>query len=249
MKVMVPIKRVVDYNVRIQVKPDGSGVNTNGVKMSVNPFDEIALEEAVRMKEAGAAEEVIAVTLGAKVCQEQLRTALAMGADRAIHVETEEEVQPLLAARILAKLVEKEGFGLVLAGKQAIDDDNGQTPQMLAGILNWPQAMFASSIEIDGDSATVRREVDAGIETIKVTLPAVISADLRLNEPRYVKLPDIMKAKKKTIDVMSPDDLGVASAPVVKTLKTDRPPERPPGVKVESVDQLLEFLKDKGVLA
>lgn len=249
MKVMVPIKRVVDYNVRIQVKPDGSGVNTAGVKMSVNPFDEIALEEAIRMREAGTATEVVAVTIGPKVCQEQLRTALAMGAERAIHVETDAEIQPLMGARILSKLVEQEAPQLVLCGKQAIDDDNNQTAQMLAGLLDWPQALFASEIQIQGDQATVKREVDAGIEALQVSLPAVISADLRLNEPRYVKLPDIMKAKRKPIDVVELDSLGVQAPPMIEVLKTERPAERAAGVKVESVDALVAALKDRGVLS
>lgn len=248
MKVLVGIKRVVDYHVRIQVKQDGSGVNTDGVKMSMNPFDEIAVEEAIRMKEAGNASEVIVATIGPKVCQEQLRTALAMGADKAIHVETDEEVQPLTAARVLAELVSKEQPNLVLTGKLAIDDDNGQTPQMLAALLNWPQACFASEITFDGDALAVKREVDAGIESIKVSLPAVVSADLRLNEPRYVKLPDIMKAKRKPLEKIAISDMSVEIAPSVKTLKTSPPATREAGVKVETVDELVSMLKERGVL-
>ncbi len=248
MKILVSVKRVVDYNVRIQVKPDGSGVVTDGVKMSMNPFDEIAVEEALRIKEAGNAEEIIAVTIGPKAAQEQLRTALAMGADRAIHVETEDAIQPLTAGRILKALAEKEEPGLVLLGKQAIDDDQGQTGQMLAALWNRPQATFASKIALDGDKARVTREVDAGLETIEVDLPAVVTTDLRLNEPRYVKLPDIMKAKKKQIDTATMDDLGVEAAEVLKVTKTAPPPERQGGKKVESVDELVSELKNRGLI-
>lgn len=248
MKVLVGIKRVVDYHVRIQVKQDGSGVNTDGVKMSMNPFDEIAVEEAIRMREAGNASEVIVATIGPKVCQEQLRTALAMGADKAIHVETDEDVQPLTAARVLAELVNKEQSNIVLTGKLAIDDDNGQTPQMLAALLNWPQACFASEIAFDGDALVVKREVDAGIESIKVSLPAVVSADLRLNEPRYVKLPDIMKAKRKPLETIAISELNVETAPSVKTIKTAPPATREAGVKVETVEELVSMLKERGVL-
>lgn len=248
MKILVGVKRVVDYNVRIQVKPDGSGIATNGVKMSMNPFDEIAIEEALRIKEAGNAAEVIAVTMGPKVAQEQLRTALAMGADRAIHVETDEDIQPLTAARIFKALCDKESPKIVLLGKQAIDDDNSQTAQMLAAISHWPQATFASSITLDGDKATVIREVDAGLETLSVDLPAIISADLRLNEPRYVKLPDIMKAKRKTIDTFTLDELAVEPAPAIKILKTSPPAKRQAGIKVESVDELVAALKEKGLV-
>ena len=248
MKILVGVKRVVDYNVRIQVKPDGSGVATDGVKMSMNPFDEIAVEEALRIKEAGQAEEVIVTTIGPKACQEQLRTALAMGADRAIHVLTDEEIQPLTGARILKALADKESPKIVLLGKQAIDDDNNQTAQMLGALSHWPQATFASEVKVEGDTATVTREVDAGLETISVDLPAVISADLRLNEPRYVKLPDIMKAKRKPLETVSVSDLGVEQAAAVKVLKTAAPAKRTAGIKVDSVDQLVAALKEKGLI-
>ncbi|ORU93309.1 MAG: EtfB protein [Cycloclasticus sp. symbiont of Poecilosclerida sp. N] len=248
MKILVGVKRVVDFNVRIQVKPDGSGVATDGVKMSMNPFDEIAVEEALRIKEAGNAEEVIVATIGPKACQEQLRTALAMGADRAIHVLTDEEIQPLTGARILKALADKESPKIVMLGKQAIDDDNNQTAQMLGALSHWPQATFASKVKIDGDTATVTREVDAGLETLSVDLPAVISADLRLNEPRYVKLPDIMKAKRKPLEVIEIADLGVEVAPAVKVLKTVAPAKREAGIKVESVTELVTALKEKGLI-
>jgi electron transfer flavoprotein beta subunit len=248
MKILVGVKRVVDFNVRIQVKPDGSGVATDGVKMSMNPFDEIAVEEALRIKEAGHAEEVIVTTIGPKACQEQLRTALAMGADRAIHVLTDEEIQPLTGARILKALADKESPKIVLLGKQAIDDDNNQTAQMLGALSHWPQATFASEVKIDGDTATVTREVDAGLETISVDLPAVISADLRLNEPRYIKLPDIMKAKRKPLETVSIEDLGVEHAAAVKVLKTSAPAKREAGIKVASVDELVAALKEKGLI-
>ncbi|RKZ47652.1 MAG: EtfB protein [Gammaproteobacteria bacterium] len=247
MKILVAVKRVVDFNVRIQVKADGSGVASDGVKMSMNPFDEIAVEEALRLKEAGKAEEVIAITIGPKASQEQLRTALAMGADRAIHVETDEDIQPLTAARILNAIIDKEEPKIVMLGKQAIDDDNNQTAQMLAALANWPQATFASQLEVDGDVANVTREVDAGLETIAVDLPAVISADLRLNEPRYVKLPDIMKAKRKPIDTFTLADLGVEAAASVKVLKTSAPATRQAGIKVETVDELVVALKERGL--
>jgi electron transfer flavoprotein beta subunit len=248
MKLMVSVKRVVDYNVRIQVKPDGSGVVTDGVKMSMNPFDEIAMEEALRIKEAGNAEEIIAVTIGEQKAQEQLRTALAMGADRAIHVEVDEDIQPLTAARVLKALADKEQPGMVLLGKQAIDDDQGQTGQMLAALWDRPQATFASKVDLDGQKAKVTREVDAGLETIEVDLPAVVTTDLRLNEPRYVKLPDIMKAKKKPIDTTSLADLGVEAAPGLKVTNTAPPPERQGGKKVESVDELVSELKNRGLI-
>ena len=248
MKILVGVKRVVDYNVRIQVKPDGSGVATDGIKMSMNPFDEIAVEEALRIKETGHAEEVIVTTIGPKACQEQLRTALAMGADRAIHVLTDEEIQPLTGARILKALADKESPKIVLLGKQAIDDDNNQTAQMLGALSHWPQATFASEVKIEGDTATVTREVDAGLETISVDLPAVISADLRLNEPRYVKLPDIMKAKRKPLETLSIEDLGVEHASAVKVLKTAAPAKRQAGIKVESVTELVTALKEKGLI-
>jgi len=248
MKILVGVKRVVDFNVRIQVKPDGSGVATDGVKMSMNPFDEIAVEEALRIKEAGNAEEVIVATIGPKACQEQLRTALAMGADRAIHVLTDEEIQPLTGARILKALVDKESPKIVMLGKQAIDDDNNQTAQMLGALAHWPQATFASEVKIDGDTATVTREVDAGLETLSVDLPAVISADLRLNEPRYVKLPDIMKAKRKPLEAIPLADLGVEIAPAVNVLKTTAPAKREAGIKVETVAELVSALKEKGLI-
>lgn len=248
MKILVGVKRVVDFNVRIQVKADGSGVATDGVKMSMNPFDEIAIEEALRLKEAGKAEEVIAITIGPKACQEQLRTALAMGADRAIHVETDEEIQPLTAARILKAIVDKEEPKIVMLGKQAIDDDNNQTPQMLAALSSWPQATFASRLEVDGDIANVTREVDAGLETLEVDLPAVISADLRLNEPRYVKLPDIMKAKRKPLETFTLTDIGVEQAASVTVLKTSPPTERQAGIKVATVEELITALKEKELI-
>jgi len=248
MKVLVPIKRVVDYNVRIRVKSDGSGVETDGVKMSMNPFDEIAVEEALRMREAGKAEEVIPVTIGHAKCEEQLRSALAMGADRAIHIVTDDEVQPHNAARILAKIVEQEGAGLVLMGKQAIDDDRNQTPQMLAAVLDWPQATFASKIELADGSAKVAREVDAGIENIDVDLPAVISADLRLNEPRFIKLPDIMKAKRKPLDKVELGSLGVDIKPGLTVTKTAPPPQREPGRMVKDIPELISALQDKGLI-
>ncbi|HYW93557.1 MAG TPA: electron transfer flavoprotein subunit beta/FixA family protein [Gammaproteobacteria bacterium] len=248
MKVMVCVKRVVDYNVRIQVKPDESGVVTEGVKMSMNPFDEIAVEEALRLKEAGKVDEIVAVTIGPQQAQEQLRTALAMGADRAILVQSDEAVQPLTAARVFAELARKEEPGVVLMGKQAIDDDQGQTGQMTAALWQRPQATFASKVEIEGESAKVTREIDAGLETIEVDLPAVITTDLRLNEPRYVKLPDIMKAKKKTIDNTTVDDLGVEAAKPLKLTRTAPPPARQGGKKVESVQELVSELKNKGLI-
>ncbi|MDN5862562.1 MAG: electron transfer flavoprotein subunit beta/FixA family protein [Salinisphaera sp.] len=248
MKVLVAIKRAIDYNVRVQLKSDGSGVVTEGVKHSINPFDEIAVEEAMRWRESGAAEEVVAVTIGPQAAQEQLRTALAFGCDRGIHVKTDDEVAPLTAARVFAALVEKEAPQVLLMGKQAIDDDNNQTGQMTAGLLDWPQATFASRIELSDASAKVTREVDAGLETIDVDLPAVITVDLRLNEPRYLKLPNIMKAKKKPVDDLSLDDLGVEAAAALTTTKTAPPPEREAGVMVESVEELVAKLKDKGLL-
>lgn len=248
MKILVGVKRVVDYNVRIQVKADGSGVATDGVKMSMNPFDEIAVEEALRIKEAGKAEEVVAVTIGPKVCQEQLRTALAMGADRAIHVETDDEIQPLTGARILKAVADKEEPQIVLLGKQAIDDDNNQTAQMLAGLSHWPQATFASEVVIEDNTAQVTREIDSGLETLSVDLPAVISVDLRLNEPRYVKLPNIMKAKRKPIETLTLAELNVEVAPSVTVLKTSAPAKREAGIKVESVDELVTILKEKGLI-
>ena len=247
-KIMVGLKRVVDYNVRIRVKPDGSGVITDGVKMSINPFDEIALEEALRIKERGEAEEVIVVSIGPADAQQQLRTGLAMGADRAILVQTDELVEPLDAARTLLKLIEKESPELVIVGKQAIDDDNGQTGAMLAALWDRPQATCVSEVTFADGKASVTREVDSGLETIEVDLPAVLTADLRLNEPRYVKLPDIMKAKRKPLETLSMEDLGVALEPQLKIVKTDPPAQRQKGVMVEDVDGLISALKDKGLL-
>jgi electron transfer flavoprotein beta subunit len=245
MKVLVAVKRVVDYNVKIRVKADGSGVETANVKMSMNPFDEIANEEAIRLKERGQAEEVVAVSLGEAKCQETLRTALAMGADRAIHVQTDAELQPLAVASLLAKVVEREQPGLIILGKQAIDDDSNQTAQMLAALLGWPQATFASKLEFKDGGLEVTREVDAGLETIAIKLPAVVSCDLRLNEPRYASLPNIMKAKRKPIDTLSPDELGVDVAPRLKTLKVEEPPTRQSGVRVASVAELVDKLRNE----
>jgi electron transfer flavoprotein beta subunit len=246
-RILVGIKRVVDYNVRIRVKPDGSGVMLDGVKMSINPFDEIALEEALRIKERGEAEEVVAMTVGPADCQQQLRTALAMGADRALHVETTQSVDPLTGARLLLKLVEREQPFLVILGKQAIDDDNNQTGQMLAALWNRPQATFASKIELTESSAKVVREVDAGLETLEIDLPAVITTDLRLNEPRYVKLPDIMKAKKKPLETIALDSLGVEVRSRFKVVKTEPPAPRQRGVMVKDVAELVAALKQKGL--
>jgi electron transfer flavoprotein beta subunit len=243
MKVLVPVKRVVDYNVKVRVKSDGSGVDIANVKMSMNPFDEIAVEEAVRLKEKGAVTEVVAVSCGVQQCQETLRTAMAIGADRAILVQTDEELQPLAVAKILKALVDKEQPGLVILGKQAIDDDCNQTGQMLAALCDLPQATFASKVEISGDSANVTREVDGGLETLKVKLPAVVTTDLRLNEPRYVTLPNIMKAKKKQLDVVKPADLGVDARAHLKILKVSEPPKRGAGVKVPDVATLVAKLK------
>lgn len=243
MKVLVPVKRVVDYNVKVRVKSDQSGVDTANVKMSMNPFDEIAIEEAVRLKESGVASEVIAVSCGLQSCQETLRTAMAIGADRAILVETDAELQPLAVAKLLQALLVKESAELVIMGKQAIDDDANQTGQMLAALADLPQATFASKLEVAGGKAKVTREVDGGLETIEVTLPAVVTTDLRLNEPRYVTLPNIMKAKKKQLDKFSPADLGVDPAPRLKTLKVSEPPGRQAGVKVPDVGTLVARLK------
>ncbi|MGC4394312.1 electron transfer flavoprotein subunit beta/FixA family protein [Hydrogenophaga sp. T2] len=245
MKVLVPVKRVVDYNVKVRVKSDGSGVDIANVKMSMNPFDEIAVEEAVRLKEKGAATEVIAVSCGVAQCQETLRTAMAIGADRAILVETSEELQPLAVAKLLKALVDKEQPGLVILGKQAIDDDCNQTGQMLAALAGLPQATFASKVEIDGQNAKVTREVDGGLETLSIAMPAVITTDLRLNEPRYVTLPNIMKAKKKPLETIKPEDLGVDVAPRIKTLKVSEPPKRGAGVKVPDVATLVSKLKNE----
>jgi electron transfer flavoprotein beta subunit len=245
MKVLVPVKRVVDYNVKVRVKTDGSGVDIANVKMSMNPFDEIACEEAIRLKEAGKATEIVAVSLGEAKCQETLRTALAMGADRAILVETTVELQPLAVAKLLKAIVEREQPGLVLMGKQAIDDDSNQTPQMLAALLGWPQATFVSKLQLEDGKASVSREVDEGLEQLAVKLPAVISVDLRLNEPRYASLPNIMKAKKKPVDVLKPEDLGVDAAPRLRYLRYEEPPKRQAGAKVGSVAELVAKLKDE----
>lgn len=247
-KILVGLKRVVDYNVRVRVRADGSGVETDGVKMSINPFDEIALEEALRIKERGDASEVIVVSIGPAEAQQQLRTGLAMGADRAILVESSEHVDPLTAARLLLELVNREQPGLVLLGKQAIDDDNNQTGQMLAALWDRPQATFASKLEIAGDKATVTREVDIGLETVEIDLPAVVTSDLRLNEPRYVKLPDIMKAKKKPLDTLSPDELGVTAAAGLTHVAYEPPAQRQKGIMVEDVAGLVSALTDKGLL-
>ena len=243
MKVLVAVKRVVDYNVKVRVKSDGTGVDTAGVKMSMNPFDEIAVEEAVRLKEKGAATEIVAVSCGVTACGETLRTAMAIGADRGVLVESEAELQPLAVAKLLKAVVEKEGAQLVILGKQAIDDDSNQTGQMLAALLGWSQATFASKVELDGTQAKVTREVDGGLETIAVKLPAVITTDLRLNEPRYVTLPNIMKAKKKPLDTLKPEELGVDVSPRLKTLKVAEPPKRGAGVKVPDVATLVARLK------
>jgi len=248
MKILVGIKRVVDFNVRIRVRSDGSGVDTDGVKMSINPFDEIALEQALRIREAGDAEEVIVVSLGGSECQQQLRTGLAMGADRAIHIDTAENLQPLTIARAFLKLTEKEQPGLVMLGKQAIDGDNSQTGQMLAALWDRPQATFASGLELSGNTATVVREVDAGLETIEVDLPAVITVDLRLNEPRFVKLPDIMKAKRKPLDVIPLDDLGVTPQNDLQISHHAPPPVRQRGMMVENAAQLVAELKNRGLV-
>ncbi len=245
MKILVPVKRVVDYNVKVRVKADGSGVETANVKMSMNPFDEIAVEEAVRLKEAGKAEEVVIVSLGVSQCQETIRTALAMGGDRGILVETDAELQPLAVAKALKAIVEKESPELVILGKQAIDDDSNQTGQMLAALLGWAQGTFASEVALEDGKINLTREVDGGLETISFKLPAVVTADLRLNEPRYAKLPNIMKAKKKPLDTMTPDDLGVDVAPRLKTLKVAEPPKRSGGVKVADVAELVDKLKNE----
>jgi electron transfer flavoprotein beta subunit len=246
-KILVCLKRVVDYNVRIRVKPDGSGVVTDGVKMSINPFDEIALEEALRLKEAGNADEVVVVTIGTDDCQQQLRTGLAMGADRAILVETGDEVDPLGAAKVLLALIEKEAPELVILGKQAIDDDCNQTGQMLAALWGRPQATFASKFELAGNTAKVTREVDAGLETIEIDLPAVLTTDLRLNEPRYVKLPDIMKAKKKPLETIEISELSTDTAIQINASNWSAPGQRAKGVLVNNVDELISALKDKGL--
>ncbi len=252
MKVLVPVKRVIDYNVKVRVKADGSGVDLANVKMSMNPFDEIAVEEAIRLKEAGKADEIVAVSIGVKQSQETLRTALAMGADRAILVVATEDVhtdiEPLTVAKILAKIVEDEQPGIVLAGKQAIDNDMNATGQMLSALLGWSQGTFASELDIDGDHAIVTREVDGGLQTIKVAMPSIITVDLRLNEPRYASLPNIMKAKRKPLDEKTAEDYGVSVTPRLEIIKTVEPAERAAGIIVNSVDDLVEKLKDAGAV-
>ncbi len=245
MKILVPIKRVIDYNVKVRVKTDGSGVDLANTKMAMNPFDEIAVEEAIRQKEAGKAKEIVAVSMGPQPCQETIRTALAMGADRGIHVLTDAELQPLAVAKLLAALVARETPGLVIMGKQAIDDDSNQTGQMLAALLGWPQGTFASKVVIDGDGVEVTREVDGGLETVALKLPAVITTDLRLNEPRYASLPNLMKAKKKPIAPVSPADLGVDVTPRLTTLKVVEPAKRQAGIKVKTVAELVDKLKNE----
>jgi electron transfer flavoprotein beta subunit len=248
-RILVGIKRVVDANVRIRVKPDGTGVETDGVKMAINPFDEIALEEALRMKERGLAEEVVVATIGSADAQQQLRTALAMGADRALHVRSDTSVEPLTAAQVFLKLIAREEPLLVILGKQAIDDDNSQTGPMLAALWNRPQATFASKIELTGGTARVIREVDAGLETIEIDLPAVVTTDLRLNEPRYVKLPDIMKAKKKPLDTLTLAELGVEPRPQLKIVRFEPPAQRQKGVLVKDVAELVGELRKRGVIS
>jgi electron transfer flavoprotein beta subunit len=248
MKILVPVKRVIDYNVKPRVKSDGSGVDLANVKMSMNPFDEISVEEAIRLKEAGKAEEIIAVSVGPQKAQETLRTALAMGADRAILVVTDEEVEPLGVAKILAKIVAEEQPRLVITGKQAIDDDSNQTGQMLAAVLGWGQGTFANTVELDSDSITVKREIDGGLQTVKLNLPAVVTTDLRLNEPRYASLPNIMKAKKKPMDEKTPADYGVDISPRLTTTNVSEPPVRQAGEKVEDVDALVAKLKAVGAI-
>ena len=244
MKVLVPVKRVIDYNVKVRVKADQTGVELANVKMSMNPFDEISIEEAIRLKEAGQAEEVIAVSVGVQQCQETIRTALAMGADRGIHVVHDGDIEPLVVAKILKELVDKEGPSIVIVGKQAIDDDSNQTGQMLAALLGWGQATFVSKVEIEGDSIKATREVDGGLETISVMLPAVLTTDLRLNEPRYASLPNIMKAKKKPIEQFTPVELGVDPSCRMEILKVAEPPTREAGVKVNDVGELVEKLRN-----
>ena len=245
MKVLVAVKRVIDYNVKVRVKADNTGVETANVKMSMNPFDEIAVEEAIRLKEAGTAEEIVAVSMGPQQCQETIRTALAMGADRGVLVKTDDELQPLAVAKLMKAVVDEEQPGLIILGKQAIDDDSNQTGQMLAALLGWPQATFASKVEIAGDKAKVTREVDGGLETIEINMPCIVTTDLRLNEPRYASLPNIMKAKKKPIDEKSPEDMGVDITPRLTTIKVEEPPKREAGVIVEDVAQLVDKLRNE----
>jgi len=249
MRVIVPVKRVIDYNVKPRVKADGTGVDLANVKMSINPFDEIAVEEAVRLKENGVATEVVAVSVGPAKAQETLRTALAMGADRAILVETDEEVEPLGVAKLLAKIATEEAPGLIILGKQAIDDDSNQTGQMLAALLGWAQGTFASKVEVSGDIVNVTREVDGGLETVSLNLPAIVTTDLRLNEPRYASLPNIMKAKAKPLARKTPADFSVDISPRLRTIKVSEPPSRPAGIKVADVDELVTKLKEMGAAA
>ena len=249
MKVLVAVKRVIDYNVKVRVKADQTGVETANVKMSMNPFDEIGVEEAIRLREAGKAEEIVAVSLGPQQCQETIRTALAMGADRGIHVKTDEELQPLAVAKLLKAVIEEERPGLVILGKQAIDDDSNQTGQMVAALLGWPQATFASKLDIGDESARITREVDGGLDTVDVRVPCVMTTDLRLNEPRYASLPNIMKAKKKPIVEKTPEELGVDITPRLKTVQVTEPSGREAGIKVESVAELVDKLhKEAGVI-
>ena len=244
MKVLVPVKRVIDYNVKVRVKADETGVELANVKMSMNPFDEISIEEAIRLKEAGTVEEVVAVSIGVQQCQETIRTALAMGADRGIHVLHDGDLEPLVVAKILKALADKEGPSVIIVGKQAIDDDSNQTGQMLAALLGWGQATFVSKIDIDGENIKATREVDGGLETLTVKIPAVLTTDLRLNEPRYASLPNIMKAKKKPIDQVTPDDLGVDPSNRLQVLKVSEPPTREAGVKVSDVGELVDKLRN-----
>ena len=248
MKVLVPVKRVLDYNVKARVKADQSGVDLSNVKMSMNPFDEISIEEAVRLKEAGTATEAVVVSIGPAKAQETIRTALAVGMDRGIHVQTDEDLEPLAIAKILKAIAQEEGAQLVITGKQAIDNDYGATGSMLAALLDWPQGTFANTVELSGENITVKREVDGGLQTVKLTLPAVVTTDLRLNEPRYARLPDIMKAKKKPIDAKTPADYGVDTAPRLTTVKVTEPAGRSAGIKVESVEELVTNLKKEGVI-
>jgi electron transfer flavoprotein beta subunit len=248
MKLLVPVKRVIDFNVKPRVKADGSGVDLANVKMSMNPFDEIAVEEAIRLKEKGVATEIVAVSIGPAKAQETLRTALAMGADRAILVQTDDEVEPLAVAKILAKIAQEEQPGMVILGKQAIDDDANQTGQMLGALLGWPQGTFASKVEVDGESVNVTREVDGGLETLRLRLPAIVTTDLRLNEPRYASLPNIMKAKSKPLAQKTPADYGIDTAPRLTTLSVREPSKREAGVKVQSVDELIDRLRTVGVI-
>ena len=248
MKLLVPVKRVIDYNVKPRVKADGTGVDLANVKMSMNPFDEIAVEEAIRLKEKGTATEIVVVSIGPAKAQETLRTALAMGADRAILVQTDDEVEPLAVAKILAKIAAEEQPGLVILGKQAIDDDSNQTGQMLAALLGWPQGTFASKVQVEGEAVNVTREVDGGLETVRLKLPAVVTTDLRLNEPRYASLPNTMKAKSKPLAQKTPADYGVDTAPRLTTLKVTEPAKRSAGIKVGSVDELIDKLRETGVV-